>query len=74
MLRICKEMALEWGQDVTNHAARFSLPYQDPTFLPPFDVQDGETSKRYSEGKLHHLNRYTLNYHLKKYITCKDRF
>ena len=57
-------MAKEWAQDVTNHVARFSLPYQSPKILPNMEIQiedEEDEVRKYSEGKLHHLNRFTTN-------------
>ena len=61
---LCIEMAKEWAQDVTNHVARFSLPYQSPKVLPNMEIQiedEEDEVRKYSEGKLHHLNRFTTN-------------
>ena len=43
---------------------RFALPYQDPKTLGPIDIEDEEDkdeTKRYEEGKLHHLKRFETN-------------
>ncbi len=55
--KICQEMAIEWVQNVTNHVAKLAMPDQNPKFLPPIEVQDEDSTRKYSEGKLHHLNR-----------------
>lgn len=59
--RMCEALAKEWAKDVTDHAARFTLPYQDPKFLPPIDVMDEDRRRRYEEGKLHHLSKFETN-------------
>lgn len=62
--KLCTNLATEWAQDVTAHVARFALPYQDPKTLDPIDIlvdEGEEESKRYADGKLHHLKRFQLN-------------
>ena len=49
-------MAKEWANDVTNHVARFTLPYENPKNLPSIDIKDGDSTRKYSEGKLHNFN------------------
>ena len=60
--QLCPALATEWAQDVTKHVARFALPYQDPKTLEPIDIeQEEETTKRYEDGKLHHLKQFESN-------------
>ena len=55
-------MAIEWSQDILNHVTKSTLmAYKIPKVLPGFDINDGGTVRRYSEGKIYNLNRFTTN-------------
>ena len=53
---LCTEMAKEWANDVSNHVSRFTLPYENPKILPSITIKDGDSTRKYSEGKLYNLN------------------
>jgi hypothetical protein len=54
---MCRELGIEFVNEVTSHAALHYLRYHEPEYLPPIDLRDENRRRRYEEGRLHHLSQ-----------------